>query len=319
MNEESMVRIEQYLKGEMTAEEKFLFESEMKKDEELFSTVELYRSVETEMRNKERYTVEEDALKDSIIKFNSKYFTSLSNNNAEAASIKKKKRNIILFGIAAATTGIIIFSIVWYITTEKDHKGIAVSSKRTDTAITPQRDLTHQQKNTSSSLTQTNADDSTSNAPLKGINVEKQETLFAENFKADAVPDATEGPLGDAFALYRENEYGYAAEEFSNADLHEQTRGMETDPKLTMFYANYYAGISYLANKETNKALVKLENALIQSPDSSSIIKVQWYLALAYLKKNEINKLTRLLTKVAANNIEKEYQARAEELLKHLK
>ena len=147
----------------------------------------------------------------------------------------------------------------------------------------------------------------------------KQEELFAANFKPDAVPAVTAGPLEDAFTYYAEKHYSDAAQEFSSADLTSGTRGLETDSTITAFYADYYAGISYLEQSDNSKSILKLESALTKSPAELYTIKASWYLALAYVKAGEIKKANGQLAKISENKNETFYRSKATRLLTALK
>ena len=334
MDETWLEKTEQYVSGEMSPEERSRFESEMSVNGELLSYVNLYKNIETVMRNQEKYDENEAALKGSLKNLNTLYF----NDQKDDAGIKKisgyKEKEAIsqpknnrrtktwkVLLIAAVTIGIISVSIFWYLDSAKENKQVAGSAKKADTgAATIKQDTVYRQTDTASGIAKIDADTNASrNIQLGAVSREKQEALFAGNFKPDTIPEITEGPLEDAFALYRENEYAEAAEEFANSDLNKITRGLQADPKLTSFYADYYAGISYLAIKEPTKAIVELNKALSKAPGESYKVKVQWYLALAYLKDGDLENAKELLNNISSNNLNTEHKLQADELVRQIR
>jgi len=125
--------------------------------------------------------------------------------------------------------------------------------------------------------------------------------------------------LEDAFNYYTDKHYGEAAQEFSSANLASVTRGLATDSNRTAFYADYYAGISYLEQERNADAIGKLESAVTKSTDESFRLKAEWYLALAYLRSGDITKVNELLTKISGNTNETAHKLKATRLLAALK
>lgn len=76
MNTDRFEQFEFYLSGTMSSEEKALFEAELSADEELHTTFEVYRTIETEMRGKEQNSVKETELRGSLQTMNSRYFNA---------------------------------------------------------------------------------------------------------------------------------------------------------------------------------------------------------------------------------------------------
>jgi tetratricopeptide (TPR) repeat protein len=327
MNETLLEKAELYVNGGMNDEERLLFEKEMAANEQLSSYVNLYKDIDTTMRNKEKHNVQEEALKESVKKLNAIYF------NAPAAAISgaEETKTAILkallkpgistwktLAIAAATIGVISISIFWYVQNKRTSKEIAGNTKKDSATAIINADTTHLQNEPSNIVVQNNNDTISHEKELATLTQQKRESLFKTNFKTDAVPVNIEGPLEDAFTYYNAQQYDDAATEFSTADL-SSTRGSETDTELTAFYAYYYAGISYLAGNKTNKAITALNKALTKNTGTFMQVKAQWYLALAYVRTGEINKATGLLAEVSANNTESEYKSKAGVLLAELK
>jgi tetratricopeptide (TPR) repeat protein len=327
MNETWLTKTELYVNGGMKEEERLLFEKEMAANELLFSYVNLYRDIETTMRNQHQHNEQEDALKASVKRLNTVYFNApVKNISGSEQTITPlpndtRKSNILIwktFAIAAATIGVIFIGIVWYTHNIRTKKEIAVNTKVDSTTAIINSDTMNVQDKASNIVIQNNNDTVSYDKTLSALTQQKREALFKKNFKTDTAPENIEGPLEDGFAYYTTQQYDEAATEFSTADL-SATRGPGTDEKLTAFYAHYYAGISYLAANKTNKAIAALNDALTKSTGTLMRVKTQWYLALAYVKINEVNKAASLLGEVHANNIETEYKLKAGVLLGELK
>ena len=110
--------------------------------------------------------------------------------------------------------------------------------------------------------------------------------------------------------------YKKAAVAFEKVDLNTATR--EPEEENTAFYACYYKGLSYMADKHAAKAIPELKKAMQEGTDSLSAIKAKWYLSLAYLKTGNIKKTALLLGEIAGNRYETVYKAKAAALLKEL-
>jgi tetratricopeptide (TPR) repeat protein len=74
MNTDRFEQFEFYLSGTMTSDEKALFEAELSADEELHTTFEVYRTIETEMRVRDQNSVKETELRESLQILNPRYF-----------------------------------------------------------------------------------------------------------------------------------------------------------------------------------------------------------------------------------------------------
>jgi tetratricopeptide (TPR) repeat protein len=327
MNETWLEKTELYINGGMSDEERSLFEEEMSVNEELSSYVSLYRNIEMVMRNKEKNNEQEEALKESIKKLNAVYFNAPTESIPETKQTKTpivqpigtSKKTWKTLAIAAVTIGIVLMGIPWYLKEDRKPNEQITANSSTDTTLNMvKRDTAALKKNIAPGITAQNETD-TGGGKKASITTQQQELLFADNFKPDAVPDDTEGPLDDGFTYYSDHKYAAAAYEFEHANKSEETRGLGADTVLTAFYASYYAGISYLTDNKINKAIPALNNALTKSISTLYAIKTQWYLALAYLKTGETDKATELLTKIASNTTETEYRSKAGALLTELK
>ncbi|HEX5153578.1 MAG TPA: hypothetical protein VFW07_19150 [Parafilimonas sp.] len=327
-------KTEQYFTNEMSAAERALFEQEMAANEELSSYVSLYREIETVMQDDEKNNATEEALKTSLGNLNAFYF---SKNVKEDAGLpqdvqenlpkeqkpgisrrgKRKIRYWMLLAVAAVITGIIWISVTWFSSNKQAAPSIAGSEKPGAGTIKTDSLQSHDSSN---SAVQNNTDSPARVKQSPARRSKKQEAaLFAANFEPDAVPAVTEGPLEDAFTYYADKHYSEAAQEFSTAKLNSETRGLEINPKLIAFYADYYAGISYLEQADNSNAILKLDSAVTKSPGEVFRIKATWYLALAYLKTGELAKANELLAKISQNKTETVYRSKAARLLAALK
>ena len=329
-------KIEQYLHGELSGQERLLFESELATDEELASAFNLYRKIEHEMR-----TGKDDAgkaaVKDSLQLLGNTYFKKKEAGNQPAApipsshpsrqaSFKKDTKSINLWkqlAIAATIIGIISIGVIMYRYSLQKNHPVANTNKKPDSlANTIKEDTAQLHKN----LPGQNLADQNKNDTGKAANQKQQlrtgsknEVLFANNFKPDTIPESTAGPLEDAFAYYENKDYKNVIASIESADLNMEFRGQETDARHIIFYAHHYKALSYLAENNVAKAIPELNKAIKESPDSALRIKAEWYLALAYLKSGDREKAEKLLTKILSNNRESTFKLKASALLTDLK
>ncbi|GGB82214.1 tetratricopeptide repeat protein [Dyadobacter sediminis] len=63
-----------YLNGKMSSEERSYFEAELSSDSDLYSTFEIYRTIEVAMREKEKHLINDHALLTSLHTLNERYF-----------------------------------------------------------------------------------------------------------------------------------------------------------------------------------------------------------------------------------------------------
>jgi Tfp pilus assembly protein PilF len=89
--------------------------------------------------------------------------------------------------------------------------------------------------------------------------------------------------------------------------------------ELITFYAQYYLAQSYMSTNNMTNAIQELQNAIKIAPDKIWESKIQWYLALAYLKTDQIIKTKILLKEVANKELANNYKQRAINLINDLK
>ena len=74
-----------------------------------------------------------------------------------------------------------------------------------------------------------------------------------------------------------------------------------------------------MALNKFKEAISALKNAIAISPDQLSKVRAQWYLALAYLKKDDLEKSKKLLEDISNNKLSPAYKIKARGLLDKLK
>lgn len=113
MNESVFEKIEQYVNGGLTQEEVINFESELTINGELASMVKLYSTIDTEMRNNERFSEEEIALKKTLNRLNATYFKSGSQQAKENVTPVKKLKTFQWISYAIAASVIILVAVLF--------------------------------------------------------------------------------------------------------------------------------------------------------------------------------------------------------------
>ena len=139
------------------------------------------------------------------------------------------------------------------------------------------------------------------------------EKLFAEYYQtypniASSVrgDEQTEGKLQDALQQYD-------AENFKAA-LKLLQEILAAEPNNAA--ANFYAGVSYLKVEESERAVASLQK-VIALDDSKFSEPAEWYLALAYLQKNDMEQTRAMLNDLIAQ--ERVYKEQATKLLERLR
>lgn len=94
--------IENYLSGNLPPDEKTLFEKELLGDKELSHLFNMYRTIDKEMQNAEKYKDQEAALRNTLQQLNAKYF------KAEAPVVQMHKKNNFVRIAMAAAAGLVL-------------------------------------------------------------------------------------------------------------------------------------------------------------------------------------------------------------------
>ncbi|MFD1145439.1 anti-sigma factor family protein [Larkinella insperata] len=125
---------------------------------------------------------------------------------------------------------------------------------------------------------------------------------FAETVSANTNDDLlksfpTEGVSSQTRATFLEAINQYKAGKYDRAI--EQLKVLPADKK-TVAYKNYLLGLSYLANKQSGRAIP----LLIKAQQTTSIelhTKAEWFLTLAYVKNNQKERALPLLKRISLN------------------
>ncbi len=138
------------------------------------------------------------------------------------------------------------------------------------------------------------------------------EKLFASYFQP--YPNLASSVRGEQDASkLQEALQSYDAQDFEAA-LQELRDILASQPNNVM--ANFYAGISYLNLKETERAIASLQKVLALN-DAKFSAPALWYLALAYLQQDQLVQARATLEGITAN--QHLYQAQAIKLLEQLR
>ncbi len=109
-----------------------------------------------------------------------------------------------------------------------------------------------------------------------------------------------------AMQKYEQKNYEGAALDFEKM--------LAKDP--TDYNALFYSAVSYLSTGQTDKAIINL-NKVLEKKDGEFYDAAQWYLSLAYIKKNDSANARKNLTELQKNPKSK-YQKQADETLKEM-
>jgi tetratricopeptide (TPR) repeat protein len=103
MNENWIEKIDAYLEGEMSAQERALFETELSTNQELSSAFRMYQTIESGMRaHNSALSTGEVALKDTLQKLNADYFKPEGKGSARVVQLPLRKLFKNIASIAAA-------------------------------------------------------------------------------------------------------------------------------------------------------------------------------------------------------------------------
>lgn len=109
MQNEWFEKIELYLDGELKGEELALFEKQLKEDDELKQQVDLYKTIENEMKQRTSGSKEEEDLKKSLSDLGKKYFAA--GTTAKVIPLYQKRKWLY---VAAAAVLLIMAGGYWY-------------------------------------------------------------------------------------------------------------------------------------------------------------------------------------------------------------
>lgn len=337
-------RIGNYLNENMSGEERLRFESDLVQNKDLAEAFALYSSIENTMRSTHGKLSGEDALRQTLKDLGAMYFTSPVSamrpdeiNETQPSSLKnmktfsqeeddvKSRSRVWQFwqrvAVAVGIIGIVTVSIVWFSRQQKNSDLNTVENKTNNPAIaSPEKQKTDSDGTrpdtaashpNASTMAQEN---NTAQRDSGMLSKRKSDALFAGFFKPDIAPEQHDEFLNDAFNAYEKNNYTKAIAEFEDVASTPLTRGETPDETLTIFQAQYYQALSYLALGNAKKAIAELKRT--NSGDRFLQAKVQWYLALAYLKNSQVKEAYQLFSSLVQNKDAKQYQQKAANVLK---
>ncbi|WP_080241177.1 hypothetical protein [Spirosoma rigui] len=129
---------------------------------------------------------------------------------------------------------------------------------------------------------------------------------LTKGFPATNVPPEVQTRFPDALTSYKAGKYDQVIERLKNTPADKQT----------VYYKNYFLGLSYLANKQPKEAIPALISASA-TPSLQLRQKVEWTLALAYVKDNQKQKALPLLKRISADRANP-FQSLAQRVLRKL-
>lgn len=239
---------------------------------------------------------------------------------------------------AAVLIGLVCIGVTFqYLRNKKADQEIVYNKKEPDSKVAAEnKSQGSQKKNNLPEQTSSQANSSVSDnasSPNSRVNnrigIEKaeREKLVDENFEPDKLPAQIPAPLEDPSAFYKDRKPEKAIREYKNllADIQDaknsnlEARGEDNETELITFYAHYYLAQSYMSVNNMTNALQELRKAISKAPDKKWKNKVQWYMALAFLKTGQIQRAETLLKEVADNQQANDYKQRAIKLVDELK
>jgi tetratricopeptide (TPR) repeat protein len=150
-------------------------------------------------------------------------------------------------------------------------------------------------------------------------NLRLLDTLYAQNFTADDVPEDPNGPLDNAYFYYASRQYKRAIIAIDSAGTKQLTRGGEAFSTSTKVYATYYKALSLMSLGKVDSASALLRQTIQGNNPQTLKVKAQWYLALAYINKHERSLAIDMLESLIADPGTNLYKRKARKLLSELK
>ena len=284
-----------YFNGTMTTEQAQLFEKETAASEELSKLMQTWKTTDEEAALYEINRHETEAFISTHQKLKRDFIID---------DVKVKKLKYYPWrwvAIAAAVTGIILLMRIF--TPSADKSSFADERKK-------KSDTTHK-------IVATDLPVVTIDSQVKKRSIQPR-TLYAQVFRPDEVPEDPNGPLDNAFFYYASKQYKKAITAIDSAGSKTQTRGSDSFTPVTKFYAPYYKALSMLSLGNDSGAVKLLTQSVSIAPSAFLKAKAQWYLALAYLKQENVPTAIETLGILIKNPSAGGYQQKAEKLLSEL-
>lgn len=194
---------------------------------------------------------------------------------------------------------------------------IFVLPKQTSPSIAKIKDTSVAKKNTDTEIVKTSSGDS-----IKKMNPVIQKFDGKAYFKKYYAKDRSNPPMPEILAMipadYQKGDYS-----FREIDLGKvaNTRGASNDlnsKQNILQLAHYYKGLSYIETKDDKTAIENLRWVIDSAHSPQLKIKAQWYLALIYLNKDNLQKAMPLLLALSKTPNDGPYHIQAAELLETL-
>jgi len=141
-------------------------------------------------------------------------------------------------------------------------------------------------------------------APVSNAVVPEPSNITADPVIQDLVIETADADI--AMKQYEQKNYSGAAESFEKI--------LVKDP--ADYKALFYSSVCYLSMGQTDKAIVNLTK-ILEYRSEGFYDDVQWYLSLAYIRKNDFKSASRILLELQKNPKSK-YQKQAGETLKEI-
>ncbi len=251
---------------------------------------------------------------------------------------KVKRMYLYKWLAAAVVIGFVCIGVTFqYLRNKNADQGIGYNKKELNSKVAVENKNPEGQKknnipDTTSFQANSSASDNASshnNTVQNRIRIEKaeREKLVAKNFEPDNLPSKIPDPLEDPSSYYKDHQtqdaitaYKKVLADIKDAENSDLTaRGEDEELELVTFYAHYYLAQSYISVNNMANAIQELQNAIKIAPDTGWKNKVQWYMALAYLKTGQIQSAKTLLKEVANNHQGNNYKQKAIKLIEELK
>ena len=284
-----------FFNGTMTTEQAQLFEKETAASEELSKLMQTWKTTDEEAALYEINRQETEA----FISTHQKLKSDFVNDDVKVKKLKYFPWRWV--AIAAAVTGIILLMRIF--TPSADKSSFADEHKK-------KSDTTHKIVAADSPVV-------TIDSQVKKTDIQPR-TLYAQVFRPDEVPEDPNGPLDNAFFYYASKHYKKAITAIDSAGSKTLTRGSDSFTPVTKFYAAYYKALSMLSLGNVSGAVKLLMQSMSLAPSAFLKAKAQWYLALAYLKQENVPTAIETLGILIKNPSAGEYKHKAEKLLSEL-
>lgn len=129
---------------------------------------------------------------------------------------------------------------------------------------------------------------------------------LTKGFPSDNLPPQVRTQFLDALTNYKAGKYDQVIE---------RLKTLPAD-KRTVYYKNYFLGLSYLANQQPTEAIPLLNGALA-TPSAPLRQKAEWCLALAYVKNDQNEKALPILTRISTDKAHP-FRALAQQVLRKI-